>query len=70
MMTYRESGVDIGAGDGLVEKIKGLAASTARVGCSPSLGQFGGMFDMGPLGYPGLVLVSGTDGVGTKLKVC
>jgi len=68
-MTYKDSGVNIEAGDELVESIKSLAAATARPGCCPKLGLFGGLFDMGAIGCPGRLLVVGTDGVGTKLKV-
>ena len=68
-MTYKDSGVDITAGDKLVDKIKPLASATIRPGCDPQLGSFGGIFDMKALGYSDPLLVSGTDGVGTKLKV-
>ena len=64
---YREAGVDIAAADALVDKIKPLAASTHRPGVLGGLGGFGGLFAL--QGYDDPVLVSGTDGVGTKLLV-
>src|SRR5438132_876020 len=67
-LTYRDSGVDIDAGDALVERIKPLVARTRRPEVIGGLGGFGGLFAM-PRGYQDPVLVSGTDGVGTKLKV-
>ncbi|WPL11641.1 Phosphoribosylformylglycinamidine cyclo-ligase [Thiorhodovibrio litoralis] len=67
-LDYRSAGVDIDAGAELVERIKPLAAATTRPGVG-SLGGFGGLFEL-PLGqYRNPVLVSGTDGVGTKLKL-
>lgn len=68
-LTYKESGVDIEAGNTLVRKIKPLAASTARPGCNAELGGFAGLFDLKAAGYTDPILVSGTDGVGTKLKI-
>lgn len=67
-LTYKDSGVDIDAGDQLVERIKPLARATATPGVLQSLGGFGAMFEL-PSGYQKPVLVSGTDGVGTKLLV-
>lgn len=67
-LTYKSAGVDIDAGDQLVENIKPLAKSTRRPGCLDGLGGFGAMFEI-PEGYKSPVLVSGTDGVGTKLKL-
>ena len=67
-LTYRASGVDIDAGDELVERIKPLVRRTLRPEVIGGLGGFGGLFAM-PKGYTDPVLVSGTDGVGTKLKV-
>jgi phosphoribosylformylglycinamidine cyclo-ligase len=66
--TYRSAGVDIQEGDRLVERIKPLAARTHRPGVIAGIGGFGGLFAIPP-GYREPVLVSGTDGVGTKLKV-
>jgi phosphoribosylamine--glycine ligase/phosphoribosylglycinamide formyltransferase/phosphoribosylformylglycinamidine cyclo-ligase/phosphoribosylamine--glycine ligase/phosphoribosylformylglycinamidine cyclo-ligase len=68
-LTYAQSGVDIDAGDQLVENIKPMCKSTARVGADADLGGFGGLFDLKAAGYRDPLLVSGTDGVGTKLKV-
>jgi len=66
---YKQSGVNIDAGDKLVEKIKPLVKMTARKGSDCDIGGFGGLFDIASLGYKQPVLVSGTDGVGTKLKI-
>jgi phosphoribosylformylglycinamidine cyclo-ligase len=68
-LTYRDAGVDIDEGDRLVELIKPHAASTKRPGVMGGLGGFGGLFALTPGRYREPVLVSGTDGVGTKLKV-
>lgn len=68
-VTYAEAGVDIDAGEALVEAIKPFTKSTARPGADGALGGFGGLFDLRAAGFKDPVLVSGTDGVGTKLKV-
>jgi phosphoribosylformylglycinamidine cyclo-ligase len=68
-MTYRAAGVDIDAGDALVERIKPLARATNRAGVMGGLGGFGALFDLRAAGYSDPVLVSSTDGVGTKLKI-
>jgi len=68
-LTYAQAGVDIDAGDALVDAIKPLARSTARPGADVALGGFGGAFDLKAAGFKDPVLVSGTDGVGTKLKL-
>lgn len=68
-LTYAQAGVDIDAGDALVDAIKPLARSTARPGADVALGGFGGAFDLKAAGFADPVLVSGTDGVGTKLKL-
>ncbi|XP_014217196.1 trifunctional purine biosynthetic protein adenosine-3, partial [Copidosoma floridanum] len=68
-MTYKSSGVDISAGDSLVAAIKPLVSSTKRSGTLGSIGGFGGLFDTKAAGYKDPLLVSGTDGVGTKLKI-
>ena len=67
--TYRDAGVDIEAGDALVERIKPLAKATGRAGVMGGLGGFGALFDLRGAGFEDPVLVSTTDGVGTKLKV-
>ncbi|CAI5772619.1 trifunctional purine biosynthetic protein adenosine-3 [Podarcis lilfordi] len=68
-LTYKDSGVDIAAGNTLVQNIKPLAAATSRPGCNADLGGFAGLFDLKAAGYKDPILVSGTDGVGTKLKI-
>ena len=68
-LTYADAGVNIQAGNTLVEKIKPLAASTSRPGVIDSLGGFGALFDLKESGYTDPILVSATDGVGTKLKI-
>uniref|UniRef100_A0A4W3K5C4 Trifunctional purine biosynthetic protein adenosine-3 n=1 Tax=Callorhinchus milii TaxID=7868 RepID=A0A4W3K5C4_CALMI len=68
-LTYKDSGVDIAAGNALVHSIKPLAASTRRPGCNAELGGFAGLFDLKAAGYSDPILVSGSDGVGTKLKI-
>jgi phosphoribosylaminoimidazole synthetase len=67
--TYAEAGVDIVAGEALVERIKPLARTTRRAGADASLGGFGALFDLKAAGFTDPLLVSTTDGVGTKLKV-
>lgn len=67
--SYEESGVNLEAGYEVVSRIKKHVASTARRGCMGNIGAFGGMFDLGSLNYKHPILVSGTDGVGTKLKI-
>jgi len=68
-LTYESSGVNIDAGDHLVSAIKPLTCSTKRAGTLGAIGGFGGLFDVKAAGYNDPILVSGTDGVGTKLKV-
>jgi len=67
-LTYRDAGVDIDAGDALVDRIKPLAAKTMREGVMAGIGGFGALFEV-PKRYREPVLVSGTDGVGTKLRL-
>ena len=67
-LSYRDAGVDIDAGDALVEAIKPFAKRTLREGVMGGLGGFGAMFEISKK-YKEPVLVSGTDGVGTKLKL-
>ncbi|GHN52388.1 phosphoribosylformylglycinamidine cyclo-ligase [Lactobacillus delbrueckii] len=66
---YKDAGVDVNAGYELVRRIKGAVASTKRPGYVGNIGGFGGLFDLDSLGYDHPVLVSGTDGVGTKLMI-
>ena len=68
-MNYRAAGVDIDAGNELVERIKPAIKSTHREGCIGSIGGFGGLFELPLERYRNPLLVSGTDGVGTKLKL-
>jgi len=68
-MTYRDAGVDIDAGDALVDRIKPLARATSRSGVMGGLGGFGALFDLKAAGFSDPVLVSSTDGVGTKLRI-
>ncbi|MFO1143700.1 MAG: phosphoribosylformylglycinamidine cyclo-ligase [Amaricoccus sp.] len=68
-LTYAGAGVDIDAGNALVERIKPLAAATARPGVVAGLGGFGALFDLKAAGYADPVLVAATDGVGTKLRL-
>ena len=67
-LSYKDAGVDIDAGDALVERIKPLAKKTLREGVMAGIGGFGALFEV-PKRYREPVLVSGTDGVGTKLKL-
>ena len=68
-ITYRDAGVDIDAGNELVDRIKPAAASTDRPGTMSGLGGFGAMFDLKAAGYSDPILVAATDGVGTKLRI-
>ncbi len=67
--TYKDAGVDIQAGNEAVERIKPAVLSTLRPGVLGGLGGFGGLFSLDLHKYPDPVLVSGTDGVGTKLRL-
>src|SRR6478735_6551684 len=67
-LSYKDAGVDIDAGDALVDRIKPLAARTMRKEVLAGIGGFGALCAL-PAGYREPILVSGTDGVGTKLKV-
>ncbi len=68
-ISYRDAGVDIDAGNRLVEAIKPLAKTTRRPGADTDLGGFGALFDLKGAGYRDPILVAATDGVGTKLKI-
>ncbi|MGH8701990.1 MAG: phosphoribosylformylglycinamidine cyclo-ligase, partial [Burkholderiales bacterium] len=68
-LTYRDAGVDIDAGDRLVENIKPFAKKTLRKGVLAGIGGFGALFEIARKQYREPVLVAGTDGVGTKLKL-
>jgi len=68
-ISYKDAGVNIDEGNALVDAIKPLAAATKRVGADTNLGGFGGLFDLKACGFKDPVLVSATDGVGTKLNL-
>jgi phosphoribosylformylglycinamidine cyclo-ligase len=68
-LTYAGAGVDIDAGNRMVELIKPLVRSTARAGADAEIGGFGGLFDLKRAGFSDPVLVAATDGVGTKVKI-
>src|SRR6202047_85148 len=68
-LTYADSGVDIDAGNRLVDLIKPLLRRTARPGAEAEIGGFGGLFDLKAAGFTDPVLVAATDGVGTKVKI-
>src|ERR1700722_14269527 len=68
-LTYADAGVDIDAGAALVEAIKPLAKATRRPGADAALGGFGALFDLKAAGFVDPLLVTTTDGVGTKLRV-
>ena len=67
-LSYKDAGVDIDAGNALIDKIKGAAVRTRRPEVMAGLGGFGALFEL-PTGYKEPVMVSGTDGVGTKLRL-
>lgn len=68
-MTYAQAGVSVDAGNALVDAIKPFVRSTRRAGADAEIGGFGGVFDLKATGFQDPVLVSGTDGVGTKLRL-
>jgi phosphoribosylamine--glycine ligase / phosphoribosylformylglycinamidine cyclo-ligase len=69
-LTYAQAGVSVDAGNSLVEKIKPFVKATKRPGAEGTIGGFGGIFDLKAAGYgEDAVLVAGTDGVGTKLRI-
>ena len=67
--SYAEAGVDIDAGNALVERIGPMARATSRPGAATGLGGFGALFDLKAAGYADPILVAATDGVGTKLRI-
>ncbi len=68
-LSYKQAGVDIDAGNALVEAIKPAVKATSRSGADAELGGFGGLFDLKAAGFTDPVLVAANDGVGTKLKI-
>src|ERR1700720_4145360 len=68
-LTYADAGVDIDAGNRMVELIKPLVRATARPGADAEIGGFGGLFDLRAAGFKDPVLVAANDGVGTKVKI-
>jgi len=68
-LTYARAGVDIDAGNRMVDLIKPLVRATARAGADAEIGGFGGLFDLKRAGFTDPVLVAATDGVGTKVKI-
>jgi len=68
-LTYAQAGVDIDAGNRMVDLIKPLVRATARPGADAEIGGFGGLFDLKPLGFKDPILVAANDGVGTKVKI-
>jgi phosphoribosylformylglycinamidine cyclo-ligase len=68
-LTYADTGVDIDAGNAMVERIKPLVRATRRAGADAEIGGFGGLFDLKAAGFVDPVLVAANDGVGTKLRI-
>ena len=68
-LTYADAGVDIDAGNAMVERIKPLVRATRRPGADAEIGGFGGLFDLKAAGFVDPVLVAANDGVGTKVKI-
>src|SRR6202023_4201204 len=68
-LTYADSGVNIDAGNRLVDLIKPMVRATARAGADAEIGGFGGLFDLKAAGFADPILVAATDGVGTKVKI-
>src|SRR5260221_6865706 len=68
-LTYADSGVDIDAGNRLVDLIKPMVRATARAGADAEIGGFGGVFDLKAAGFKDPILVAATDGVGTQLQI-
>ncbi len=68
-LTYAQAGVDIDAGNAMVEQIKPLVRATRRPGADSEIGGFGGLFDLKAAGFSDPILVAANDGVGTKVKI-
>ena len=68
-LSYAQAGVDIDAGNAMVERIKPLVRATRRPGADAEIGGFGGLFDLKAAGYRDPILVAANDGVGTKVKI-
>src|SRR5215218_2444711 len=68
-LTYAEAGVDIDAGNAMIEAIKPLVRTTRRPGADAEIGGFGGLFDLKAAGFRDPILVAANDGVGTKVKI-
>jgi phosphoribosylformylglycinamidine cyclo-ligase len=68
-LTYAGAGVDIGAGNALVETIRPIVRATRRRGADAEIGGFGGLFDLKAAGFADPILVAANDGVGTKVKI-
>ena len=68
-LTYADAGVDIDAGNAMVEEIKPLVRATRRPGADAEIGGFGGLFDLKAAGFSDPILVAANDGVGTKVKI-
>ncbi|NBQ39980.1 MAG: phosphoribosylformylglycinamidine cyclo-ligase, partial [Alphaproteobacteria bacterium] len=68
-LTYADAGVDIDAGNAMVEEIKPLVRATRRPGADAEIGGFGGLFDLKAAGFKDPILVAANDGVGTKVKI-
>jgi phosphoribosylformylglycinamidine cyclo-ligase len=68
-LTYAQAGVDIDAGNAMVEEIKPLVRATRRPGADAEIGGFGGLFDLKAAGFRDPILVAANDGVGTKVKI-
>src|SRR6476661_4095277 len=68
-LTYAQAGVDIDAGNAMVDEIKPLVRATRRPGADAEIGGFGGLFDLKAAGFTDPILVAANDGVGTKVKI-
>src|SRR5688572_2418779 len=68
-LTYAHAGVDIDAGNAMIDRIRPLVRTTRRAGADAEIGGFGGLFDLKAAGYLDPILVAANDGVGTKVKI-